>query len=176
MNLTGDTMHDPLDELLAPPPVPPPQPEVFDRTVQVLRRQRRVRRLGGIGVLMAVYAAGLLTILACQPPQELSSGQPRLSREEAQTAMLPSTPLPRPGQMASELEWKALTAPDEAAGLYRQAGDLYLADSEPAEAVRCYGNALAAGKTQDLEVSPEDSWLLMVIKQARKKERDECDK
>jgi hypothetical protein len=169
-------MHDPLDELLAPPPVPPPQPEVFNRTVQVLRRQRRVRRLAGIGVLTAAYAAGLLTILACQPPQELPSGVPRMSREETQTATLPSKPLVRPGQMASKLEWQALTAPDEAMGLYRQAGDLYLADAEPAEAVRCYGNALAAGKTQDLEVSPDDSWLLMVIKQARKKERDECEK
>jgi hypothetical protein len=172
----GDTMHDPLDELLAPHPVPAPRPEVFDRTVQVLRRQRRVRRIAGIGVLTAAYAAGLLTILACQPPQEPSNGQSMTSRGESQSITPPSSPSPRPAQMASELEWKALKAPDEAAGLYRQAGDLYLADAEPAEAVRCYGNALAAGNSQDLEVSPDDSWLLMVIKQARKKERNECDR
>src|SRR5436309_2141274 len=100
----GDTMHDPLDELLGPHPVPPPRPEVFDHTVQVLRRQRRVRRLAGIGVLTAAYTAGLLTILSCQPPQEPSAGPSAASREEAPSSTPPFPP-PRPIQMASELEW-----------------------------------------------------------------------
>ncbi len=166
-------MHDNLDELLAPRPAPPPRPEVFDRTVQVLRRQRRVRQLSGIGVLTAAYAAGLLTILACQPPLEPGADIPGSANSEARSAA-PS--LPRTVPSASDLEWQALEAPESATALYRQAGDRYLADADPAEAVRCYGNALADGKPQDLEVAPEDSWLLMVIKQARKKERNECDK
>jgi hypothetical protein len=167
-------MHDPLDELLAPHRASPPSPDVFDLTVQVMRQQRRVRQLAGIGVLTAAYAAGLLTILACQAPPEPAGGQPMARNESAQsTPQLPLRPMPS----ATDLEWQALEGPEtSAAGLYRQAGDLYLADADPAEAARCYGIALDAGKASDLEVSPDDSWLLMVIKQARKKERNECDK
>jgi hypothetical protein len=164
-------MHDNIDELLAPRPAALPPPEVFDRTVQALRWQRRVRQLGGVGVLTAVYVAGLLTVLAWQPPEP--SGSQRAPTGEARSTA-PRSPQPAPS--ATELELRALEAPEAATVLYRQAGDLHLADADPAEAVRCYGNALAAGKPEDLEVAPDDSWLLMVIKQARKKERNECDK
>ncbi len=166
-------MHDPLDELLAPHPTTPPRPDVFDRTVRVLRRQRRIRQLSGIGILTAAYAAGLLTILVCQPPMELDHPGTGSTTCESRLKAL-SVPLPAPS--ASELEWQALEAPEAAPVLYRQAGDRYLADADPAEAVRCYGNALAESRPQDLEVALDDSWLLMVIKQARMKERNECDK
>jgi hypothetical protein len=170
-------MYDNLDELLAPHPASPPSAEVFDRTVQVIRRQRRVRQLAGIGVLTAACASGLLTILAFQAPHESIGNQTGAPWEEARSIAPPAAPPLRPAPSANELEWQALDAPENAvAGLYRKAGDLYLADADPAEAVRCYGNALSTGKPEDLEVSPQDSWLLMVIKQARTKERNECDK
>jgi hypothetical protein len=164
-------MHDPLEQLLAPHPPAPSRPELFARTVQALRGQRRRRQLAGIAILTAVYAAGLLTVLACQPPAD---PPPSVQAEVSSAASNP--PVAPLARRAPDVEWQALDWPEEAAGLYREAGDLYLADADPAEAVRCYGNALNAGKPRDLEVSSDDSWLLMAIKTARKKERNTCDK
>jgi hypothetical protein len=163
----SDTMYDPLDALLAPRPAAPPCLDVFDQTVKALRRQHRNRRLAGIGVLIATYAAGLFTVLACQPPRE----------DLRVAAMRPIEPplvepVP-PAPSGTDLEWIALDHPEAAPGLYRQAGDRHLADADPADAARCYGNALDTGKPQDLDVSSDDSWLLIAIKQARKKERNE---
>ncbi len=163
-------MQDPLEKVLAPLTPHPPRAEVFDRTVQVIRRKRRHKRLAGIGVLCAAYAAGLLTVLACQPPPpETILAEVRASDPPAVEQV---TQVPSP----AEVEWRLFDQPEFSQGLYRLAGDLHLADADPAQAVRCYGNSLDAGQTQDLEVEPDDSWLLMAIKQARKKERNECDK
>jgi hypothetical protein len=160
---------DPLDDLLGPKPAPPPSAEVLAGTLRVLRRRRQVRRLGGVAVLATTYAAGLLTVLAFQPPAPAPPpvvrvgppAEPRLGKkvERARTAV------PAPAEPAQQ----EVTA-DGAALLYRQAGDLFLAEDDPAEAVRCYGNSLDNGRTIDLEVKAEDTWLLMAIKTARKKE------
>ena len=76
---------------------------------------------------------------------------------------------------AQETEWQALELPGQARALYLQAGDRYMAEDDPAGAVRSYGGALDAGTTDDLEVSVEDNWLLMAIKLARKKENERCE-
>jgi hypothetical protein len=164
-------MHeDPLQGLLAPGPVFSSRlEEAFASTLPVLRRQHRLRRLGGAGVLLAAYAAGLLTVLACRPPVV----EPPVARGPSPA---PAVAKPAPRPPARDLEWQAVDEPDSAAELYRQAGDQHLVESNPADAVRCYGNALDAGKAEDLEVSSEDSWLLIAIKQARKKERNPCGK
>jgi hypothetical protein len=164
----GDLMppSDPLEELLVPHPAAPPSAEVFARTVRVLRRQRRLRRLGGVGILAATYAAGLLTVLACHPPAPVRVSvvevQPSVEPPPEGKVELPSTP--------PEADWKEVSA-EGVTLLYLQAGDLHLAEADPAEAMRCYGNALDNAKVSDLEVKSEDSWLLMAIKHARMKER-----
>ncbi len=43
-------------------------------------------------------------------------------------------------------------------------------EADPQSALRCYAAALDEGKPDDLNVSADDSWLLMAIKNARKKE------
>jgi hypothetical protein len=72
------------------------------------------------------------------------------------------------------LEWKALEQPEEAEKFYRQAADRYLAEGDASNATRCYGFALDESGPKGLEISTNDSWLLMAIKQARKKETDTC--
>ena len=130
------------------------------------------RRLVAVGALAGCYAIGLLALnCGSSPPFEL----PVVQHASIQPAPVEARPQPKE-PTAADLEWQALEVPESATTLYRQAGDRYLADAEPADAVRCYGNALAEGTSRDLEVAPDDSWLLMVIKQARKKERNECDK
>jgi hypothetical protein len=69
------------------------------------------------------------------------------------------------------LEWQALEAPAGRPALYRRAADCYLNDeADPQSALRCYAAALDEAGPDDLDLSAEDSWLLMAIKNARKKE------
>ena len=74
----------------------------------------------------------------------------------------------------TDREWQAVEAPTRASALYRQAADDYLRRGEHADALRCYGNALDEARPRDLEVNGDDSWLLIALKHARKKERDAC--
>jgi hypothetical protein len=155
---------DPLEALLAPHPVPlDRREEVFENTLFALRKQRRLRRWTGVARMCSFYAAGLLTAFAFQPPPV----------EKPVAVVRTQPPADAPAAPANRLEWQALDDPGSAVGLYRRAADQYLAEDNPAEAVRCYGNSLDAGRAEDLEVSSDDSWLLMAIKHARKKERDE---
>jgi hypothetical protein len=56
--------------------------------------------------------------------------------------------------------------------LYVQAGDRYLGeDGDVQSAVRCYGQALNLDDPAVLAIDPKDNWLLMAIKDARKKEK-----
>jgi hypothetical protein len=70
------------------------------------------------------------------------------------------------------VEWQAVDDPDRQTALYQEAGDRYLEEErDPLQALRCYGNALDSGKEEDLTISASDSWLMMVIKDARQREK-----
>jgi hypothetical protein len=157
-------MHDPLDDLLGPAFSPPPggplRRELLGRTTRALRRRHLRRRLGAAGVLVAAYAAGLLTVAAVTPPEPAAP-----LREVARSAQPPGPPVTPAG-----LEWRALERPAQAGELYRQAADRYLDEGDAGNAMRCYANALEEAGAGGLEVSPDDSWLLIAIKRARKKE------
>jgi hypothetical protein len=161
-------MDDPLDMLrpAASPCRAALRQRLLDRTLRELRWQRRLRRLHSLGVLAASFAAGFLTLAALMPPPPC--------------APVPSVvwrPVELPIRTAAtgvDLEWQALDHPEEAAALYRRAGDDYLRRGAHADALRCYGNALDEGRHGDLEVNSDDSWLLIALKQARKKEMNEC--
>jgi hypothetical protein len=176
MNENISREPDPLADLLAPPALPAdvqgPPAELWERTRGVLRwRRRRWRRTAWAAALAACYAAGVLTMRGLTPtppvrevarhPGPAERPQPR--REEQAP---PETPL--------DEEWLALErgTGQARAELYRRAGDRYLAEDSDAEsAVRCYGEALDGARQEDLAVSAADSWLLMVIKDARLKEK-----
>lgn len=159
---------DPVEEfLLRPEPLRdagPLRERLFEETTRALRLKRRRRRLVRLGCLAGIYLVGLLTLPVLTPRPNPVPSQPepvstRTVREEIPDA-------------STRLEWEALLYPEQASGLYRQAGDQYMDKGDLRNAVRCYGNALE--KQEAWEVSSEDSWLLMVIKQARKKESLAC--
>jgi hypothetical protein len=59
------------------------------------------------------------------------------------------------------------------AALFRRAGDRYLeAEGNVASALRCYRLALDLASESELAVAPEDTWLLIALKDARQKERE----
>ena len=160
---------DPFDDLLRP--VPPAVPDAssrrrwLDETTRELRRQRRRRRFSSIGSLIGAYAAGLLTACAVWPPE------PPVERDKPVIARTI-----RVMDSVVDLEWRALDEPAEAPDLYREAGNRYLAADDPADAVRCYGNALDSGSPEANEVKDDDNWLLMAIKIARRKEAESCER
>ncbi len=159
-------MQDPLD-LLRPSECRHPEADaarrrLLARTLREVRRQRRLRRLQALGVLAASFAAGFFTLAALVPPP---CAPERALVRPAEVPAAITTPV--------ALEWQALDRPAEAPALYRRAGDAYLSQGDPADALRCYGNALDE-PAADLEVSSDDSWLMIAIKHARKKEMQAC--
>lgn len=156
-------MDDPLNDLLRPTCDAPSETlreDLLTRTTKTLRWRRRARQLGGIGVLVAAYVAGLLTVAAWTPLEE-PVPQPVIAREPCAKPLTPVA-----------LEWRALEEPEAAARWYVQAADGYLGEGDPENAVRCYGHALAESGPSGLEVSTNDSWLFLAIKLARKKESE----
>jgi len=159
-------MNDPLEVILAPAPVPPVPESLYPLTVRALRQARRRQRVAQVASLLACAAAGLIALLALVP--ECPGPRPR----ERAAAVVKGADLSAP--TATALEWRALEGPGPAAPAYRQAGDRYLDEGDPGSAARCYGHALSEGDAA--EFSEGDSYLLLAIKLARKKEKDACDR
>jgi hypothetical protein len=156
---------DPCEELLAPAPAPPAgrfREALLRRTRRVLRRRLWVRRAGVAATLAACFAAGLFTGRLGNEPVPVPETRPA---PQAQ-----SEPAPAPPPVV--VEWQAADSKEPRADLYRQAGDRYLEeDADYQSALRCYRGALDAGSDKDLAIAPDDSWLLMVLKDARQKEK-----
>jgi hypothetical protein len=151
-----------LDRLLSAPPEDAAPVELRDRlrreTIHVLRARRWGRRLKLVAALAACYALGVATVrlwptpapgVADAPPQEQA---PRVAATTPRDPVRPARP---PGRAA----------------LLRQAGDRYLKQNDLAAAVRCYRLALDAGSEDDLTIQANDNWLLMALKDARRKEQ-----
>lgn len=170
--------HDPLDELLTPRPAPAGEPawkeSLLRQTAGVLRRRRRLRRVAAVAALAACFAAGMLTMRLVTPP---APAEVRVVVIE-HPAMLAPAPeavvqaqLPKPEQTGLALEWQAVEEPERRAELFRRAGDRYLtAENDLESAVRCYRRALDAGSADDLKITPQDTWLLISLKNARQEE------
>src|SRR5437764_34743 len=72
MNRPSDAMPDPCD-FLTPGPVPPApgtHERVLDRTLDVIRRRRRLSRAAWLGSLAACFAGGMLTALGLRATPE----------------------------------------------------------------------------------------------------------
>jgi hypothetical protein len=159
---------EPLDDLLRMAPLVPDaisRRRLLDETTRELRRQRRRRHFSSIGSLVGTYAAGILTVFAFQLP-EVPVGRERPVAARKIEVM----------DSGTDLEWRAIEEPAEAPVLYREAGNRHLAEGDPADAVRCYGNALDSESPEAIEVKDDDNWLLMAIKIARRKEAESCER
>jgi hypothetical protein len=80
---------------------------------------------------------------------------------------------PAPTLSASAVELLAEQADDAlaAARLYRQAGDAFLREQDYPNATRCYRLFLARSGQAALALDPNDSWLLVSLKNAAYKEK-----
>jgi hypothetical protein len=167
---------DPLDDMLRPPSVPPEsealRQAVYARTRRVLRRRRVVRQFAYAAAVAAAFTLGFLVLRLVSRPSP--SPQPNETVKQLPSPQRPDkAPAPVAAEPALVREWQAFESEDHRGELYRQAGDLYMAEeNDPQSALRCYANALDNGTKQDLTISGDDNWLLMAIKNARQKESD----
>ncbi len=141
---------------------------LLEETTRVLRHRRRRKQLVLIAALAACYAAGLATMRIFDSPA--LGDTPVATGDEA------PMPAPRPptqSEPALVQEQRSAAADQrERAELFRRAGDRYLEEEgDPEWALRCYTQYLNAGAEADLEITVEDNWLLMAIKDARQKEK-----
>lgn len=154
---------DPLEDLLGPVEQPASESlreAIYRQTLPHLPRPpaRWPTALGGLALLLVGVGIGWFgreATLPVAPPAPPPVGMLHLPSEEPE----PTPPSPE------TLELQARTADPS---LFRAAGDRYVAEDRPLEALRCYGEALNRGASTTPE--PEDSYLLMAIKHARERE------
>jgi hypothetical protein len=176
MTDTPDSHPDLCPELTPRGPTEPDpalRQALLRRTVGVLRRRQWRKRLAFAAALAACYAAGVLTVLLAVPPA-LAPDNPPVATRPTQPPPPETAPAAQKDTAAPAvlLEAQALDAQERQAALYRVAGDRYAeAEGDVQSALRCYRNALDAGSEEDLAIAPDDNWLLMVLKDARQKER-----
>jgi hypothetical protein len=170
---------DPLDELLrsALPSSPTIWKEsLLSRTTRTLRWRRRGRRISIFAALAACYVAGLVSmrLLRAEPAVEVRREVVYVTEEkrpESPPDRL-APPVPERPLTALALEWQAAENPERSAELNRRAGDRYFAEeNDLASAVRCYKRFLSACPVAELEIAPQDNWLLVTLKHARLEEK-----
>jgi hypothetical protein len=178
---------DPIDEFLDYPLAEANdrlQLSVFAKTTRVLKRRRWLRRTGLVTGLGACYAAGILTVWLVTSPltpwragsvsdrsERAASASERSDQKVAATRPSDSLPSPLP-ESALAMEWQALDSSEKRPELFRQAGDRYLEETnDVASAMRCYRGALEDASEEDLQISPDDNWLLIELKKDKQKEK-----
>ena len=156
---------------------------ILRQTIVILRRRRRLRRLGFVTALAACYVAGLGTMRLGLPAPG-NSPPPLIVENHTVDSQTASLPVPAPVSSAPTLENDpdapalvieriAAASEDQKARLYRAAGDRYLEnEGDMQAAVRCYSQALVAAKGVELFINEDDNWLLMALKKAHFEEKN----
>jgi hypothetical protein len=165
-------VNDPWEELLLPfeqPDSSALRQALLAQTVRLLPRRRRWRVLAAAGALAACFVLGMLTMWQLRPAP---ADRPTVAEEKQPALQAPPPKAPLTRGTALVREWQAFDSKGkERAALFTQAGAQYLHDDHnPDAALRCYRQALAAATPDELEVRPEDDWLVMALKTARKQE------
>jgi len=173
-----DESPDDLESLLAPRPVNASahlQANIRRRTEGVLKRRRIVRRISKVGIIAAVFWAGIaLGRNTATPKIVYPVGPLPLVRPKVETPPAPQ-PLPEPEPETAglaELLAEQATDRSEAARLYRLAGDKYLNDLQDyRNAARCYRLYLGQAGDDALQLQTTDTWLLTSVKNAAFQEK-----
>jgi hypothetical protein len=164
---------DPLDGMLAPPSPSDTdalQQDVYARTRRVLRRGRRLRQVAYFAVMLHAFLGGMGTMYAVLRPVPAPDEPAHSASKEAS-----QPPATAPDVPALAREWEAFDSDNRRAELYRLAAERYLKEEDDLlSAVRCYGNSLDSGTERDRAVSADDDYLLMAIKIARQKEKNDA--
>jgi hypothetical protein len=141
---------------------------IREQTTRVLRLHRRIKRVVVLAAFAACFVAGMATMYVVGPaqpagPESVSGPVAQIKAEAPQRVQVAEVPT-----TAAALEKQALTNPDERVARLRKAGGKYLEEDQDYQAaLRCYSQALNSGA---LEPSPDDTWLEMALKDARRKE------
>lgn len=141
-----------------------------EQTSGLVRRRRVARRLAIAGSL----AASLLAIATVvylidrfrdQPTPDLPPVAEAPKPVEPKVEVAPEVVSP------VALEWRAFDSQSDRAAAYILAGNKYLEASQDMEsALRCYAQALDACNAEQLDIAPDDNWLVVSLKNARRKE------
>jgi len=180
-------MNDPIDDFLQQPPVLPVdakrQEAVFAQTAALLPRRRGWRLSVAVAAAAAVALALISTYIWSRSQNDETPAPKRNMVERKDDALpVPEKPDPQPpapklipvAAHPRDLEWKAFDADDdhERARLYFRAGDLFLAVHDDVDsALRCYHQAFHYCEAHDLEIAPNDNWLVMALKRDQRKEK-----
>ena len=159
---------------------------VWRRTARTLRRRVRRRWAVAVCTVVVAYAAGLATMYTVQDgryetPAPIASvpPEPDAGPGTAVVSAPPVTPWHADaGSVALLLDHEALSrriaeaSREERLRLLKWAGDRYLRElGDVQRALNCYRWLLnATPPAQRTVVEPDDSWLLVSLKQARQKE------
>lgn len=155
---------------------------LMERTTQVIRGRRRMRRIGGMLGMAACYLAGLATMRVLTPnrpanePSQLAQAQPAAivpSNDETTPVAEEFTEERPPADLPAEiLERLAEISPDDTfRNMYRQAGDRYMKETgDLAAALRCYRRALKSASPGALVIGENDNWLFASLKQSKLEE------
>lgn len=171
---------DDLSDLLSPKPgaeSPALRDELFRRTARALRT-RRWARSAAKGAVAAALLVGAFALGRSSAPRAPDVVPAVLHTEfvavPVPVPVLPESPEPPPPvRTARALELDAELADGMAsARLYREAGDVFLrAESDYANAARCYRLFLARAGDAGRTLETDDSWLLVSLKNAAFKEK-----
>jgi hypothetical protein len=163
------------DELLTPGPVPANDPlkaELLHRTGRRVRLASRVRFAGRAAVCLACFAAGAgaVRLLPAADQRIESVAVRKVPAADAHGSPPPAVVrVPSPAELELQAEQTPVKA--EAARRFREAGDRYLRDyADYRAALRCYRNFLDEADPDQLQVTPDDTWLLTSLKRARELE------
>jgi hypothetical protein len=134
-------------------------------TSAAVRSRARWRRMRLAAALVAIYAAGFATAAPfllgrARPPARVAEQPPT----PGQAAPVPTDP--------EEIRRRVPDAPpSERARLLQLAGDLFEKRGDFTAALECYGQVLELASPPTLKSEPEDSWLLIALKQASRTEK-----
>lgn len=158
------------------------------KTQGVVRRRRYFRRAKAVGQIMAVYLAGVCTVLLVRT-EAANDSAPGLENAVVESEAVPASngrtpqsgepskpqPAPQESVPLERLEpWElrarvASASREEQLRLLRLAGDRYLEYySDISGAVLCYQQFLELAGPESLESVEEDSWLLADLKYSRR--------
>ncbi len=178
MSFPDPSEPDPLDELLRvqrPEGARPIGPELLARTKLLVGRRKTVRRLGMVAALAVCYLAGAATVWGWRGPPAQPDGSvvrqtdvPGQGPNESIGVLSRRPQTPRPKARSRSTPQLARAGFDE----IRRLSDRYLYEEGDILAALRYGvRALDRATPEESEISVErDSWLLMALKEARKRE------
>jgi hypothetical protein len=167
-----DPIGDFLNRDFACAPDEPLRAALRQRTTFVLRRRRRLKRAAlALGLLLPA-AIGVGWFLATLGTEEQPEDKPVAPVVVKVTPRETPKELPGPALSPAErLHAQALHDIAEQAASLLRAGDSYLEADDCDAALRCYRQYLTLAGPEALVIADTDNWLLVALKNARRKEQ-----